>query len=90
MENILIAASLISIVFLFSFLFFGLVSLIIRFNTKQEKTWQKQHPDLALIALPVIYVQPYENGVIIQDSKQRLHYFTDRGYSWEPLDEIKL
>jgi hypothetical protein len=90
MEDFLIAAAMISMIVLFAFLLFGLVHLLLWYNKKQEKTWKKHHPDLALIALPVVYVQPFENGVIIQDSKQRLHYFTDRGYSWEPLENIEI
>ncbi|WP_282782275.1 hypothetical protein [Phaeodactylibacter xiamenensis] len=62
-----------------------------RYQQHNQQEWKhKQHPDLALIALPVVYVQPYENGVMIQDSKSRLHYFTDRGYRWEPLENIEI
>lgn len=62
-----------------------------RKQKQQEKEWDKQHPSLALIALPVVYLQAHEDGVIIQDSKQRLHYFSKhRGYSWEPLENIEI
>lgn len=62
-----------------------------RYEKHYRNEWKhKKHPELALIALPVVYIQPYENGVMIQDSKSRLHYFTDRGYLWEPLEEIEI
>ena len=63
-----------------------------RYEEHNRNEWKhKKHPDLALIALPIVYVQMYENGVIIQDSKQRLHYFTNPGgYRWEPLENIEL
>lgn len=63
-----------------------------RYEEHNRDEWKhKKHPDLALIALPVVYIQAHEDGVIIQDSKQRLHYFSKhRGYSWEPLENIEL
>lgn len=79
------------------FIIIGLTVLVrwgIRYSRKQKqrkKDWDQQHPGLALIALPVVYLQAHEDGVILQDSKQRLHYFSKhRGYSWEPLENIEI
>ncbi len=79
------------------FIIIGLTVLVrwgIRYSRKQKqrkKDWDQHHPGLALIALPVVYLQAHEDGVIIQDSKQRLHYFSKhRGYSWEPLENIEI
>ncbi|MCI4650831.1 hypothetical protein [Phaeodactylibacter sp.] len=86
-----IAIAILGICLFFAIALVVLVHWGIKHTSKQEsEKWQKQHPDLALIALPVVYVQPYENGVMIQDSKSRLHYFTDRGYRWEPLENIEI
>lgn len=70
----------------------GITWAMKRYEEHNRNHWKhKKHPDLALIALPVVYVQPFENGVIIQDSKQRLHYFTKPGgYRWEWLENIEL
>jgi hypothetical protein len=69
----------------------GVLWIMLRNKCKEREAWNKQHPDLALIALPLVYIQPYQDGAIIQDSKQRLHYFhKDKGYSWEPLENIEL
>lgn len=91
MEHFFMAFAVLGTAFLSVFLVLGMAHLFIRHNQKQEKTSKKQHPNLALIALPVVYVQMCKDGVIIQDSKQRLHYFTNPGgYRWEPLENIEL